>query len=48
MSIEIQQKIKHNALEIKEYVSDLYEWEKEMEIKEKVKHQIRKDASSKQ
>jgi hypothetical protein len=28
-------------------VSDLYEWEKEMEIKEKVKQQIRKDAVSK-
>lgn len=30
MSFEIQQKIKRNALEMREYVSDLYDWEKEM------------------
>ena len=42
MSFEIQQKIKQNALEIKEYVTDLYDWEKEMEIKEKTKAQLKK------
>jgi hypothetical protein len=41
MSFDIQQKIKRNALEIREYVTDLYDWEKEMEIKEKTKAQIR-------
>lgn len=37
MSIEIQNKIKRNALEIREYVTDLYDWEQEMELKEKAK-----------
>lgn len=42
MSFEIQQKIKQNAMEIREYVTDLYDWEKEMELKEKTKAQLRK------
>jgi hypothetical protein len=33
MSLDIQHKIKQNALEIREYVTDLYDWEKEMELK---------------
>lgn len=42
MSIQIQHKIKQNALQIKEYVSDLYDWEKEMELKEKTKAKLKK------
>lgn len=42
MSLDIQHKIKQNALEIREYVTDLYDWEKEMELKEKTKAQLRK------
>lgn len=34
MSFELQQTIRNNAQEVKEYVSDLYDWEREMEIKE--------------
>jgi hypothetical protein len=47
MSIDIQQKIKQNALEIREYVTDLYDWEKEMELKEKTKAQLRKTEKQK-
>lgn len=42
MSFEIQQKIKQNALEMREYVSDLYDWEREMELREKTKAELRK------
>lgn len=42
MSFEIQQKIKQNALEMREYVSDLYDWEREMELREKTKADLRK------
>ncbi len=48
MSIEIQAKIKQNALEIREYVTDLYDWEKEMELKEKTKAQLRKTDKQKE
>jgi hypothetical protein len=48
MSFEIQQKIKQNALEIREYVTDLYDWEKEMELKEKVKAELRKSDKAKE
>lgn len=37
MSFELQQTIRNNAKDLKEYVSDLYDWEQEMEAKEKVK-----------
>ena len=33
MSFELQQNIRNNASELREYVSDLYEWEQEMEMK---------------
>jgi hypothetical protein len=48
MSIEIQAKIKQNAMEIREYVTDLYDWEKEMEIKEKTKAQLKKTDKQKE
>ena len=47
MSFEIQQKIKHNALEMREYVTDLYDWEKEMELREKTKAELRKSEKGK-
>lgn len=43
MSFEIQKKIKENALEIRSYVSDLHDWEQQMELKEKIKSQVKKD-----
>lgn len=46
MSFEIQQKIKQNALEMREYVSDLYDWEREMELREKTKAELRKSEKS--
>jgi hypothetical protein len=48
MSFEIQQKIKQNALEIREYVTDLYDWEKEMELREKVKAELHKSGKAKE
>ena len=36
----MQQRIKNNAKEIKDYLSDLYEWEESME--EKDKHRLQK------
>lgn len=33
MSFELQQTIRNNAQELKQYVSDLYDWEQEMEFK---------------
>ena len=48
MSLDIQHKIKQNALEIREYVTDLYDWEKEMELKEKTKAQLRKTDKKKE
>lgn len=48
MSLDIQHKIKQNALEIREYVTDLYDWEKEMELKEKTKAQLRKTDKQKE
>jgi hypothetical protein len=48
MSFEIQQKIKQNALEMREYVSDLYGWEQEMELKEKAKAKLIKEEKKKQ
>lgn len=33
MSFELQQTIRTNAIDLKEYVNDLYEWEAEMEAK---------------
>lgn len=47
MSFEIQQKIKQNALEMREYVSDLYDWEREMELREKTKVELRKSEKGK-
>lgn len=47
MSFEIQQKIKQNAIEMREYVSDLYDWEREMELREKTKAEIRKSEKGK-
>ena len=47
MSFEIQQKIKQNALEMREYVTDLYDWEKEMELREKTKAELRKSEKGK-
>ena len=44
MSIEIQKKIRQNAIEMRERFADLYEWEQQMEIKEKTKAQFRKEA----
>lgn len=42
MSFEIQHKIRQNAMEMREYVSDLYEWEQEMELKEKMRSKLKK------
>ena len=33
MSFEVQNQIRRNAMDLREYVSDLYEWEQEMELK---------------
>lgn len=30
-------------MEMREYVSDLYEWEQEMQLKEKMRNQLKKD-----
>ena len=43
MSIDIQNKIRQNAIEMREYATDLYEWEQEMELKEKTKAKFKKD-----
>jgi len=34
-------------MEMREYVTDLYEWEQEMELKEKTKAKFRKDERQK-
>ena len=47
MSIEIQNKIRQNAMEMREYVTDLYDWEQEMELKEKTKAKFRKEERKK-
>ncbi|CAD8089325.1 unnamed protein product [Paramecium sonneborni] len=35
MSIQLQQQIKNNALEIKEYIHDLYDWEEQVNTQQK-------------
>ncbi|CAD8163894.1 unnamed protein product [Paramecium pentaurelia] len=35
MSIQLQQQIKNNALEIKDYIHDLYDWEEQMNTSQK-------------
>ena len=47
MSIEIQNKIRQNAMEMREYVTDLYDWEQEMELKEKTKAKFKKEERKK-
>ena len=47
MSIDIQNKIRQNAIEMREYAADLYEWEQEMELKEKTKAKFKKDEREK-
>ena len=47
MSIELQHKIRQNALEMREYVSGLYEWEQEMELKEQMKNKFKKEEKEK-
>jgi len=47
MSIDLQNKIRKKAMEMREYVTDLYEWEQEMELKEKTKAKFRKDERQK-
>ena len=43
MSMEIQNKIRQNAIEMRECVSDLYEWEQEMELKQKARAKVREN-----
>ena len=37
MSYQIQQQIKNNAADLRNYVEDLYDWEQQMSVKEKQK-----------
>lgn len=41
MSFGLQQTIKNNATDLREYVKDLYDWEEEMEYKEKLRSKKR-------